>query len=150
TCKLAAALFAITVCSHAAEEKKDEKKMEPPRVTAAIPFALSTGTTNRIKVRGLSLTNATAFRFLSNENLSADIKSRGKAKVPDKADAKKAGDTQLEVELMLPDDFPLRDVSFVITTPEGDTDTNRLHIVKRELLFDEKEPNGGFRKANQI
>ena len=152
TRKLVAAawLAAVVFHSQAAEEKKDEKKKEPPKVTATIPFALSTGVTNQFKVRGLNLTNATALRFLSPTNLSAEIKSRGPAKVPDKADAKKAGDTQLEVELVLPDDFPTGDLSFVVATPEGDTGTNFLHVVGRDQLFDEKEPNGGFRTAKVV
>ena len=152
THKLVAAawLAAVVFHSQAAEEKKDEKKKEPPKVTATIPFALSTGVTNRFKVRGLNLTNATALRFLSLTNLSAEIKSRGPAKVPDKADTKKVGDTQLEVELVLPDDFPTGDLSFVVVTPEGDTATNSLHVTERNQLLDEKEPNGGFRNANVV
>jgi hypothetical protein len=150
TRKLVAAAFALALCSQAAEEKQDEKKKEPPKVTAVIPFALATGTTNTFTVRGLNLTNATALRFLSYSNLPARIKSRGPAKVPDKADAKKAGDTQLEVELALPDDFPPGELSFVVETPEGGTSTNQLQVAKRELLFNEKEPNGSFRKPNEI
>lgn len=150
TRKLIAAILAIALCSQAADEKKDEKKKEPPRVTAMIPFALSTGMTNKFVVRGLSLTNATALRFHSNEKLTAEIKSRGKATVPDKADAKKVGDTQLEVMLTLPPHFPPGDLPFVIATPDGDTATNRLRVVQRELLFDEIEPNNGFRKPNSV
>jgi hypothetical protein len=136
--------------SRAAEEKKDEKKKELPKVIGAAPFAISTGTTNKFKVRGLNLANATALRFPNAEKLSAEIKSRGKAAVPEKADAKKVGDTQLEVELVLPDDFPPGDLAFFVSTPEGDTDTNQLRVIERAMLFDEKEPNGGFRKPNQI
>ena len=150
TRKLIAAIVAITLCSHAADEKKDEKKKEPPRVTAIIPFALSTGMTNKFVVRGINLTNAAALRFLSHETLTAEIKSRGKAAVPDKADAKKVGDTQLEVLLTLTANFPPGDLPFVITTPDGETGTNRLRVVERELLFNEIEPNNGFRKPNSI
>lgn len=80
----------------------------------------------------------------------AEIKSRGPAKVPDKADPKKLGETQLEVELVLPADFPAGDLAFFASTPDGDTNTNLLHVVERGLVFDEQEPNGGFRTANEI
>lgn len=143
------ALLAASFFCQAAEEK-DEKKKELPKVTAIVPFALSSGTTNKFQVRGLNLTNATAIRFLSNVTLAAEIKSRGKATVPDKADAKKIGDTQIEVELALPDNSPSEDLPFIISTPDGDTGTNLLHVLRRELLFDEKEPNNGFRKPNVI
>ena len=150
TPRLAAAVLSVAVCSHAAEDKKEESKTPPPKVTATIPFALSPGITNTFKVRGLTLTNATALRFLPNTNLSAHIKSRGKVKVPEKADAKTVGDTELEVELVLPADFPAGALSFFVATPEGDTPTNALYIGPRDGLFEEKEPNGGFRNANPI
>src|SRR5262249_22280475 len=89
--RLAPAVLAVAFCAHGAEEKKDEKKKELPEITASIPFALSVGATNHFKVRGLNLTNATGLRFISDANLPAKITSRGKAKVPDKADAKKVG-----------------------------------------------------------
>ena len=145
-----AVLAAASSISRAAEEKKDGKTNEPPKIIGAFPFAVSAGATNQFKVRGLNLTNATALRFPTAEKLSAKIKSRGKAAVPEKADARKVGDTQLEVELTLPNEFPPGDLAFFINTPEGDTGTNQLRVIERAILFDEKEPNGGFRKPNQI
>ena len=70
--------------------------------------------------------------------------------MPEKADPKKLGDTQLEVELVVPEDFPAGDVPFFVSTPEGDTNTNQLRVIERGLLLDEKEPNAGFRKPNEI
>jgi hypothetical protein len=147
---LAAAVFVGALSSHAADDKKDEKKKEPPKITAAIPFSVVPGATNNIKIRGLNLTNATELHFPGGQKLTAEIKSRGKATVPEKADPKKLGDTQLEVELVLPEDFPVGDLPFLASTPEGDTNTNQLRVVERQLLFEEKEPNGGFRKPNSI
>jgi hypothetical protein len=143
---LAAAIFP----ARAAEDKKDEKKKEPPKITGAFPFAIVPGATNKIKIRGLSLTNAAAVLFPTAEKLAAEIKSRGKASVPEKADPKKLGDTQLEVELVLPADFPAGDLSFFVSGPEGDTNTNLLRVIQRALLLDEKEPNTGFRKPNEV
>ena len=145
-----AAIAALWPCSQGAEDKKDGKTNEPPKIIGAFPFAISAGATNKFKVRGLNLTNATALHFPSAEKLSALIKSRLKATVPDKADPKKLGDTELEVHLAIPDDFPAGDLSFFISTPDGDTSTNQIRIVESKLLFDEKEPNGAFRKPNQI
>jgi pre-peptidase len=146
--RLAAAVLATAFCSHAAEEKKNERAL--PEITASIPFALSAGATNNFRVRGLNLTNATGLWFISDTNLSAKIIARGKATVPDKADAKKVGDTQLEIELALPEDVRTGNLRFVVNTPEGDTSTNQLTVIARDRLFDEKEPNGGFRNANII
>ena len=149
---LSSVLFAAAIFQgRAAEDKKDEKKKEPPTITGAVPFAVVPGATNKIKIRGLNLTNVTEVRFPgAAQTLVAEIKSRGKATLPDKADPKKLGDTQLEVELFLPADFAAGDLPFSVTTPDGDTNTNLLRVVEAKLLFDEKEPNGGFRKPNDI
>jgi hypothetical protein len=143
-------LAATLLPAHAAEDKKDEKKKDPPKIVGAFPFAIVPGATNKIKIRGLSLTNATLVLFPTADKLTAEIKSRGKASVPEKADPKKLGDTQLEVVLVLPSDFPAGDLPFFVTAPEGDTTTNQLRVIERALLFDEKEPNAGFRKPNEV
>lgn len=145
--KLAIALLAGTLCAHA-EETKEEKKKEPPKITATLPFALVAGETNSLKLRGQNLTNASALRFVTHENLTAAIKQRGPAAGPEKD--KKATETQLEVEIALPAGFPSGDLSFVVTTPDGDTVTNRLRVLSHDSLIDEKEPNGGFRTANPV
>ena len=57
------ALAAAVLHGRAAEGKKDEKKTEPPKITGAVPFAVLPGATNKLKIRGLNLTNATAVAF---------------------------------------------------------------------------------------
>jgi hypothetical protein len=116
----------------------------------ALPFAVVPGVTNRIIVRGLSLTNATEVRFVSEQKPTVDISARGKASLPDKGDPKKLGDTQLEVRLWLPPDFAEGELPFTVGLAEGDTNTNLLYVVAQALLLDEKEPNPGFRKANAV
>jgi len=90
----------------AADEKKPEKKKEPPRVVVVVPLGMEPGRTNRIKIRGVNLTNATELRFSGLTNAEFKIKSSGKADVPKDQDAKKSGDTQLEVELKLAEGTP--------------------------------------------
>lgn len=144
-------LAAAFLPGHAAEDKKDAPKKEPPKITGAVPFAVVSGTTNQIKIRGLNLTNATEFFFPGAAQPPAvEIKARGKATVPDKADPKKLGDTQLEVEVVLPDDFVAGDLPFAVSTSDGVTNTNRLRVIERKIWLDEKEPNAGFRGANGI
>jgi len=135
---------------HAADEKKDEKRKEPPKIMMAVPFAITPGATNKVVIRGLSLTNATEVHFPSSSNLTAEIKSRGKANLADKADPKKFGDTQIEVAMVLPPDIPVGDLAFFVLTPDGDTNTNLLRVVDKQLLLDEKEPNAGFREPNDV
>lgn len=153
TRKLAGAALAagLLLPAHGAEEKKDEKKPDPPKVIATLPFALVVGATNPFTIRGLALTNASEVRLLSASPApTVEIKKRGQASLPDKGDPKKLGDTQLELQLVLPDDFPPGDLSFTVVTPEGDTGTNWLRVVAKQLLREEKEPNPGFRKSNEV
>jgi hypothetical protein len=132
----------------AADEKKPEKK-EKPTIALATPFAVAAGQSNMIVVRGSLLTNATAVHFTDRAGIHAQILSREKAKVPEKADAKKAGDTQLEVAVTVPADAKPGEVTFYVSTPEGDANTNRLYVVRGDLHV-EKEPNGAFRKCNSL
>ncbi len=145
---LVATLAAAATVS--AAEKTEEKKKETPQILLALPFTLVKGETNKIIIRGLLLTNAIEVRFPSAAHLMAEIKSRGKAIVPDKGDPKKLGDTQLEVALTLPMDFPPDDLPFTVSTPEGMANTNLLYVIARHQLSEEKEPNGSFRQPNIV
>src|SRR3954464_12471600 len=69
---------------------------EPPRITAVLPFFVVAGR-KTVVFPGMNLTNVTDARFLgTNGQATATIISKGKATVPDKADAKKVGDSQIQ------------------------------------------------------
>ena len=137
--------------SAAADEKKEEKKKEPPRVTVAIPLGVVPGITNKIKIRGANLTNATEVRFPGlKDKVDLKIKSSAKADVPKEQDAKKWGDTQLEVELRLPLDAPPGTNLFTIVSPDGESEPHALIINSAASLIAEKEPNGSFRQAQPL
>jgi hypothetical protein len=134
-----------------AEEKKDEKKKEPPKVVMTLPLAVETGSNSTIKIRGLHLENATAIRFVDAKvPIDAKIKSKGKVEVPKPLEAPKTGDTQVEVELKLPAEIPAGSLQFIITTPDGETPPASLSIIEKGNLVPEKEPNGGFRNPQDI
>ncbi len=147
-------VFFVVFCCAAialkAEEKKEEKKKEPPRVTALVPLGLVPGETNFLRVRGLNLTNATGIRFDSKSGITAVITNREKTKVPDKQDAKKAGDTQLDLQLHLPADSLPESTTFVVVGPDGESEPRTLLLLKKETTVAEKEPNGSFREAQTI
>ncbi len=143
------ALAAALIPLRAAEDKKAAK--EPPRIISIFPFGVVAGVTNQVRIVGAGLTNATEATVPGSEpNVQANIKSRGRAVVPDKGDAKKLGDTQVEVELFIPSNFSTAELAIVVRTPEGDTAKQLVRVLQREALLEEKEPNPGFRKANEI
>ncbi len=135
-----------------AEEKKEEKKKpEPPSVAVVIPLGITTGVTNQIKIRGQNLTNVTEMRF-SDTNCHAEIvmKSKGKADFPKELEVKKVGDTQIEVELRLAENTPLGTNTFTLISPDGESKPHPLLVFEPGSLLAEKEPNGGFREAQEI
>ena len=133
------------------EDKKEEKKIEPPQVLVCAPLGVVPGTTNLILIRGLNLTNVTEIRFAqTNLGLEVKIKTKDKTKVPDKQDAKKAGDTQLEVELKIPANVTNETISFTVFSKETNSAPHALLLLDGKTLLDEKEPNDGFRKPQKI
>lgn len=147
------AMGLVLASAHAADkaDKKEEKKPEPPRVTVALPLALKTGTTNKIVLRGLNLTNVTALRF-TNEAIKASVVlgKKSKAEVPKEADAKKVGDTQISTEIFLSTDALAGTNWFTLTSPDGTSEPKPLLFLRATDLIEEKEPNGGFREAQAL
>ncbi len=159
----AATGFAVVLCltvTGLAAEKKEEKKPEPPRVLVALPLAVEAGTNTTIRLRGIGLaeakgvrivsTNAAAAAVATNAALSVTLKTKGKAEVPKDYDVKRVGDTQLEVELKLPATLAAGPLALVVINPEGETAPYSLTIVAAGSLVAEKEPNGGFRQAQEL
>lgn len=135
---------------NAAEEKKPEPKPSPS-VLLASPLAAVAGATNSIKLRGLNLTNAVEVRFLAvPSGLVSTIRSATKSEPPKPLDAKRAGDTQIELSLLLPSGIAAVELPFVVVTPDGLSATNRLVVLPADGAVDEKEPNGGFKEAQLI
>src|ERR1043165_9373214 len=125
TIRLSVGLALCFLCSHSsslsADKKEEKKKPEPPSIALVMPLAISPGLTNKVKIRGQNLTNVTDFRF-ANSNLQgqATIKSKANADVPKEMDAKKIGDTQLEVEVVFPPHTPAGTNSFRLVSPDGE------------------------------
>ncbi len=149
---LALVLLLCLAASLRAEDKKEEPKKEPPRVVVVVPLGVEAGTSNTIKIRGINLTNATALRFPGlKTGPDAKIISAKKIDIPKEADAKKVGDTQLEVQLLLPPEAPAGPTPFVVVMPDGGTtQTNLLLVYAPGTIGKEKEPNGGFRQPQDI
>lgn len=133
------------------KDKKDEAKPEPPRIAITLPLAVSTGATNLIKIRGYHLTNITELRFTNSAvNCGISLKAKTKADVPKEADAKKVGDTQLEVELHFPADATTGTNWFVVVNSLGESKPQPLVVLPGGKLVTEKEPNGGFRQPQDV
>ena len=154
-----AVVLCLAVTGFAAE-KKDEKKPEPPRVLVALPLAVEAGTNTTLRLRGLSLAEAKAIRIASTNAAAADattnaaliatLKTKGKAEVPKDYDVKRVGDTQLEVEVKIPAELAAGPLALIVTTPEGETAPYSFTLAAAGSLVAEKDPNGGFRQAQEL
>jgi hypothetical protein len=134
-----------------AEEKKDEKKKEPPKVLMTSPLGVEVGSNGTVKIRGLKLENATAVRFVdAKAPVEVKIKSKGKSEAPKPLEAAKAGDTQVEIELKLPAEIPAGPLLFVVVTPDGESQRHSIQVMEKGSTVAEKEPNGSFRKPQDV
>jgi hypothetical protein len=70
--------------------------------------------------------------------------------VVDKQEPAKVGDTQVEVEVSLPLGTAARPVAFVVVTPAGESPPHQLLVEDKDAVIAEKEPNNGFRQAQEI
>jgi hypothetical protein len=88
-------------------------------------------------------------KFAQN-NLQLTIKSKGKAEVAKEMDAKRVGDTQIELEVKWPEDAPLGTNAFTLVSPEGESKPAMLMVIPAKSLVTEKEPNNSFRENQPL
>src|SRR5262249_44853995 len=121
---------------------------EGPKVLVPLPLGAAPGMPTLLTLRGLRLDTATEVRCQAPK-ARAKLLGKGKAGVPKPEDAPRLGDTQVEIELTLPPDYPGRTVTVSVVTPAGESPAHPL-LVERGPVVAEKEPNNGFREAQPI
>jgi hypothetical protein len=147
----ALALGALLPAEYAAAQEKKADKKDAPAVNAIVPLAVAPGETAKVRLRGAKLDVAKAVRVVepTGAGVRVELKNKGKAEAKDDA-AKKAGDTQVEVELTVPKEFTGDAVKLVVVTPDGDAPPASVQVVAGDRLVDEKESNGGLRNAQPV
>jgi hypothetical protein len=127
-----------------------QDKKDAPKVLLAEPLGVPVDKPTKVTLRGLKLDAATEVRW-ADPKVTAMVKilNKGKAAVPDKMDAARVGDTQVEVEVTLTAEM-LAAPSLVVKTPGGDTNAQPLLVETETAVIAKKEPNGGFRQAQPL
>jgi hypothetical protein len=145
-------LLAAAVPALAEDKKDDKKKDASPIVTCVNPLALIAGTTKTLRIRGQNLAEASAVRVTAADGSEwpVTIKSKGKSEAPKPFDAARAGDTEVQAEVKVPADAKPGDVAVIIVTPTGPTKPTSLHVFESGAAVEEKEPNGGFKQAQEV
>ncbi len=143
-----ALIFSLT--AHAQDQKKEEKP-EVPRVMSVTPFSVIRGQTTVLQIKGMNLSEATAVRIESASGpVVGTIKSKVKIEPNKKGVVPKGGNSQVAVEILVPLDGTADSLSLVIDTPIGETPPKPLMVFAVGSVTQEKEPNGGFREAQEI
>ena len=149
------------------EKPKLERKPAPPQLLLALPLAGRNGQTNHLKLRGLHLTNVTEVRIYSSPPSSvhpdahasptrddpanrAIVRSAGPAEVPKELDAKRVGDSLVEADLFLPAAAGPATNWLVLVNADGSSEARPWPVLPADRLREEKEPNGGFKRAQLL
>jgi hypothetical protein len=148
-----AAAVALASPSGLPAEEKDPKAEPPPVVLFSQPPAVVPGGPARLVIRGLRLETATEVRFGAPPGLKAafgvPVLEKTKVQLGAQEKPERLGDSQITVEVRVPQDLGLTSLAFVAVSPAGESRPQTL-LLDREALPAEKEPNGGFRTAQEI
>lgn len=160
-CIVALSAWAATCRADDASDKAAES--EAPSLLSVTPFALAAGSTNKVTVRGRHLDTLLWVRLLGSESpieLKTTVPSppggetktdRTKEKDKEKDKSKPAIEQSMEAEFRLPDNMTSgTNVTLVVKGPKGESNPLRLYVAAKGTLKDEKEPNGGFKDAQEI
>ena len=155
TCALLAGVLALAATALTEEpQKKGEKKEPPPVVLFVQPPAVIPGAPARLTIRGLRLEAASEVRIAAPGGLKAgcSVPIIEKKKSPPEGQEKpeRVGDSQITVEVKVPAGLEMPSLSLVAVTPAGESRPREILIDSGSPPVAEKEPNNGFRTAQEI
>jgi hypothetical protein len=129
-------------------QPKPSKNKDQPKLVVASPLGVAPGKTSKLTVRGLHIDTATEIH-LHDPKSTAELLAKTKVAVPNGQDAAQVGDSQIEIEVTLPEDYPMDTLSLSVVTPAGESPPYRLMVDPNPAIA-EKEPNNGFKNAQVI
>lgn len=127
---------------------QDKPPDNRPQLLIATPLGLMPGQPTKVMLRGKRLDETKELQ-LNGQAAAAKILSKSKSAPPQKLDANRAGDTQLEVELTLPADAKPGECELIAITDAGKSSAFKLFVDAQPPVA-EKEPNDGFAQAQAI
>jgi hypothetical protein len=145
-----AIVFALVPGGLPAQKKKDAPKDVAPQPIVTLPLAIDKGKSTKLTVRGLHVDSAAEVR-LSEPKSSGKIVGKGKSiPVPKDANASQLGDSEVEIEVTLPEEVPSGVVPFTLVGPAAESKPHSLIVNDETPRIVEKEPNNGFEQAQPI
>ena len=141
----------VLLATAMAQDKKDEKKKEPPQIVMSNPLAVTPGTKAKITLRGLRLDAVMAVTLgEGDKKIVAEVKEKGGSNPPDKYDAARVGSSRAVVEFTLPADTATGTIKVVATSADGESKPYELQVIAADKLVEEKEPNDAFKNPQVI
>lgn len=135
-----------------AEEKKSPTPPEPPKPLVTIPLGVIAGRTNLVVVRGLRVKDATNVVLDGwSRPLPVLVRKREDAKPPDGVTAARAGDQQLEVEVLVPAEaVGATNLVWKVSGTNGVGTLTGIPVFSAEEWIEARKPNGGFAEAQVL
>ena len=124
------------------------KPPEPPVVRMVVPLGIRPGVSTKLTIRGQRLEEVSGVT-LSAPGSQVKIIEKGKTGVPNGQNAARVGDSQIIVEVTVPENLGRPPLAIVIQAATGET---QVHPILSEAPFAsaENEPNDGFRQAQAL
>ena len=127
---------------------QDKKPENLPQMLIVTPLGIVPGQPMKVVLRGKRLDEVKELQ-LNGQVSATKILSKGKTAVPQKQDANRSGDTQLEAELTLPTDTKPGECELIAVSDAGNSLVFKM-FVDAQLVVAEKEPNDGFAQAQPV
>lgn len=131
------------------QDKKEEKKPEPPAIRYTRPLLIAPGEKQKIRLRGQRLADVKEVSLQGADGKLTVLEGKAVA-VPNNFPANKLGDSQVEIELELPKDAKPGEVKLVAVGPGGSSEPFTLFLRDDTPVVAEKEPNDGFQTAQPV
>ncbi len=145
---LVSSLCVCVVTLSSIVQSQDKKPDNLPQLLVATPLGVSAGQTTKVVVRGKKLDEVKEVRF-NGQSAPVKLLNKGKAGVPQKQEANRAGDSQVEIELTVPADLKPGDGELVAVSDAGTSEVFKL-VIDAEPVVQEKEPNDGFAQSQLV
>jgi hypothetical protein len=146
---LASLVAACVLLGSVQSQDKKAAKKDTPRVVVVAPLGVPVGAKTKVTIWGVKLDDATEVRFFEPKVMAKLVKAE-KVPVPNQQDPNRIGDSRLQVELTVPDDIAMSELSFLVVTKAGESAPHKLLVNGEPAPIVEKEPNNGFRQAQSI
>lgn len=127
---------------------QDKKPDTLPQLLIATPLGVVVGQPTKVVLRGKRLDEVKELR-LNGQSAACKVLSKGKTGVPQKQDVNRVGDSQLEIELTAPLELKPGECELIAVSDAG-VSVPFSFFVDAQPLVPEKEPNDGFRQAQEI